>query len=314
MAKAYPETLLDFEHWFRTEEACRAYVAKLRWSKGFMCPRCGHRQAWETGRGLRHCAACHHDVSATAGTIFHGSHLPLRLWFRMMWMVTNQKSGVSALGLQRALGLSGYLTAWACLQKLRRAMVRPERELLSGKVEVDETILGGVQRGGGKLYFGKRKFLVGIAAEIRGEGIGRIRLEHIRDTSAKTLEGFVKRTIAPGSTVVTDGRWSYGGLEDMGYVFEPIVLTGKGKMAPIIFLPRVHRIASLLKRWLLGIHQGRISGKHLGYYLDEYTFRFNRRLSAHRGMLFYRLLQQAVAIPPTTHKSLFGQTYAFSVE
>lgn len=251
-----------------------------------------------------------------AGTIFDRSNLPLRVWFRAAWWVTNQKSGISAMGLQRALGLGSYRTAWACLHKLRRAMVRPGRDRLSGKVEVDEIIVGGrhTGKGTGGLHLGKSKSLAAVATEIRGEGIGRIRLQRIRDTSARTLEGFVQGAVARGAEVITDGRWGYNGLGILGYIPRCVVLSRKGQKSPAVLLPRVHRIASLLKRWLLGIHHGRVSKKHLDYYLDEFTFRFNRRMSSHRGMLFYRLLQQAVIINPTLHRNLSASSYTLSGE
>ncbi len=306
MAKRFPTTLLEFEHWFRSEQACRDYLFRLRWPDGFRCPRCTHAQAWQSRRGLFHCGRCRADISLTAGTIFQGSKLPLRVWFRAVWWVTNQKSGVSALGLQRTLGLGSYETAWTCLHKLRRAMVRPGREQLSGKVEVDDTILGGRTRGKGGWH--DRKVLVAVAAEVRGDRIGRIRLQRVRNPSRESLSRFVRSAIAPGSELITDGAWGYDGLAELGYVHNPTVLRGKGDAVSSLVLPRVHRIASLLKRWLLGIHQGRVSPDQLGYYLDEFTFRFNRRLSPHRGMLFYRLLQQAVEIQPTPYKHLIAGT------
>jgi len=306
----YPRTLLEFEDRFRTEEACSAYLVGLRWPQGFRCPRCGHGQAWRLQRGLFQCRGCQAMVSATAGTIFHRSHLPLRVWFRAIWWVTNQKSGLSAVGLQRALGLGSYKTAWTCLAKLRRAMVRPSREPLTEEVEVDEVFIGGVEKGGGKRHRGT-KALVAIAAEVRGPGIGRIRMRQIPDASAQSLEGFVQEAVAPGAAVVTDGWTAYPGLEELGYVHRPRVVRTSGQSAWSL-LPRVHRVAALLKRWLLGIHQGRVSRKHLGEYLDEFTFRFNRRLSRYRGKLFYRLLQQAVAIEPTPFKHLVAERTSHS--
>ena len=302
MDEDYPRTLLELEDRFRTEEACWAYLVRCRWPQGFRCPHCSHTAAWSLQRRLFQCCGCDAMVSVTAGTIFHQSHLPLRVWFRAIWWVTNQKSGVSAVGLQRVLGLGSYKTAWACLHKLRRAMVRPGREPLTGEVEVDEVFIGGVEKGGGKRHVGT-KALVAIAAEVRGPGIGRIRMRQISDASAQSLEGFVQEAVAPGSVVVTDGWTAYPGLEQLGYVHRPRVIRTSGQPASTL-LPRVHRVAALLKRWLLGIHQGRVSKEHLGDYLDEFTFRFNRRLSRYRGKLFYRLLQQAVAIEPVPYKRL----------
>jgi len=303
MNESYPRTLMEFEDRFHTEDACQAYLVQLRWPDGFRCPRCGHGQSWSLKRKLWQCSACKTMSSATAGTIFHGSHIPLCLWFRAIWWITNQKSGVSALGLQRMLGLGSYRTAWACLHKLRRAMVRPGRDQLSGEVEVDETIVGGVEIGGGRRHLGATKALVIVAAEIKERGMGRIRIRQIPDASEDSLVGFVKQVVTQGTVVITDGWSAYPGLARIGYIHEPRVVRTSTESASTL-LPRVHRVAALLKRWLLGIHQGRVSRKHLGYYLDEFTFRFNRRTSKHRGKLFYRLLQQAVAVDPVPYSEL----------
>jgi transposase-like protein len=300
----YPRTLPEFDRWFSTEDACRQYLMRLRWPSGFRCPRCSSADAWLTQRGLMHCTSCDRQVSITAGTMFHGTRSSLRLWFQAMWWVTAQKNGASALGLQRILGLGSYETAWTWLHKLRRAMVRPGRDQLSGEVEVDETLVGGVEEGGGRRHVGK-KALVVIATEIRGRAIGRIRLQCVRDSSAASILPFVRQAVAPGSLVVTDGLSTYAALPNAGYVHQRKVVRGSGDAADVL-LPRVHRVASLLKRWLLGTHQGRVERSHLPYYLDEFTFRFNRRASRHRGMLFYRLVQQALAVDPAPYGRLVG--------
>jgi len=305
MGEDYPVDQLDFEERFATEQACLDYLAKLRWSEGFVCPRCLHASAWMVNRQRRMCTKCLYPVSVTAGTIFHDTRKPLRLWFRAVWHVTSQKHGASALGLQRVLGLGSYVTAWSWLHKLRRAMVRPGREALSGCVEVDETYVGGLaegKRGRGS----QKKALVVIAAEEDGAGIGRIRMARIPDASAPVLEGFVVQAVVAGSQVHTDGWDGYNGLSGRGYRHDISVLRGQGKEAATQLLPRVHRVAALLKRWLLGTHQGAVRAEHLDYYLDEFTFRFNRRTSRLRGKLFYRLLQQAVQIGPTTYQTMVG--------
>jgi len=287
---------MEFERAFRTERGCRDYLSRLRWPKGFRCPRCGHNQAWLTGRGLFHCGGCRKDASLTAGTIFHRSHLSLRVWFRAIWWATNQKSGVSALGLQRTLGMGSYETAWSCLHKLRRAMVRPGRERLGGEVEVDESFVGGHEARGGRRHIGK-KALVAIAVEIRGKGMGRVRLQRIPDASERSLSSFVRNAVQPGSVLVTDGWESYAPLAKQGYGHRPRPAYPDRKQA-VVLLPRVHRVAALLKRWLLGIHQGRVSRDMLDSYLNEFAFRFNRRLSSNRGQLFHRLVQQAAMVGP----------------
>lgn len=301
----YPVDQLDFERRFATEQACWAYLAKLRWPDGFVCPRCQSRSAWAVNRQRQMCADCQYPASVTAGTIFHDTRKPLRVWFRAVWHLTSQKHGASALGLQRVLGLGSYITAWSWLHKLRRAMVRPGRDALDGRVEVDETYVGGLaegKRGRGSPH----KALVVIAAQEDGTGIGRIRMARIADASAGCLERFVAGAVVPGSRVHTDGWDGYRGLSGQGYEHEVSVLRGQGKDAATQLLPRVHRVAALLKRWLLGTHQGAVRAEHLDYYLDEFTFRFNRRTSRSRGKLFYRLLQQAVQIGPTPYKKMVG--------
>jgi transposase-like protein len=302
----YPRTLLEFEERFGTEQGCWDYLFRLRWPEGFVCPRCGARREWRGTRGRVICAACRYQASVTAGTIFADTRKPLRLWFRAMWYVTSQKTGGSAIGLQRTLGLGSYPTAWTWLHKLRRAMVRPGRDRLSGEIEVDETFVGGTE----EAVHGReteKKALVVIAVEKRGKhGFGRARMARIPDASGEVLLPFIERTIEPGSVVCTDGWKGYNGVEGRGYRHQVTILRGRGKDAALEVLPRVHRIAGLIKRWLQGTHQGRVAPAHLDYYLDEYTFRFNRRTSASRGKLFYRLVQQAAQVHPITYRRIVG--------
>lgn len=302
----YPKTLTEFESRFSTEEDCRDYLFRLRWPDGFRCPRCTKSKWWKVSDTLLQCSACDHQTSVTAGTVFQDTRKPLALWFRAMWYVTSQKNGASALGLKRVLGLGSYQTAWAWLHKLRRAMVRPGREKLSGWVEVDETWVGGVEEGVSGREKGDKALLV-IAAEVSGPGIGRIRMRPIPNASAGSLHEFVEESVEKGSTIHTDGWQGYVGLDKKGYDREVSVLRGRRKDASKE-MPRVHRVASLLKRWLLGTHQGAVSHKHLVYYLDEFTFRFNRRKSKSRGKLFYRLVQQAVATEATTYTEITTQS------
>ena len=295
----YPRTIADFERRFPTAAACRAYLMQLRWPEGVVCPRCQGRSGWITTRGLWVCAACGYQASVTAGTIFQDSHASLTLWFRAIWWVTSQKTGASALGLQRVLGLGSYQTAWAWLHKLRRAMVRPGRDRLAGRIEVDETYLGGTE-GGVRGRKTQHKALIVVAAQEDGSGIGRIRMRQVPDVSAASLQPFIAAAIAPGSVVHTDGWQGYLGLEPHGYRHEVTIRKG----AAVDLLPRVHRVVALLKRWLMGTHQGAVSHAHLDYYLDEFTFRFNRRTSRSRGKLFYRLVQQAVAVDPVPYATM----------
>ena len=298
----YPRTVQEFESRFAKEESCRAYLVSLRWPDGFRCPRCQGRKAVMVRDTLFQCCGCRRQVSATAGTIFQDTRKPLVMWFRAMWYVTSQKNGASALGLQRVLGLSSYETAWTWLHKLRRAMVRPDRDQLSGWVELDETLVGGLEEGASGRQTARKAWVV-IAAQADGPGIGRIRMRMIKDCSAANLHLFVEDSIEPGSVIHTDGWQGYAGLEKKGYQREITTLRNRRKDASKL-LPRVHRVVSLLKRWLLGTHQGGVAYYYLPYYLDEFTFRFNRRKSKSRGKLFLRLVQQAVNTAPNTYESM----------
>lgn len=302
----YPRTFQEFDEWFKSDDACIDYIAKLRWPGGFRCPICGDITDKPSlmGSGLFLCRKCKRQTSVTSGTLFHKTHKPLRTWFFAMWFVTSQKHGASALGLQRVLGLGSYNTAWTWLHKLRRAMVRPGRDQLTGDIEIDETYVGGVGvkvRGRGA----KRKAIVAIAAEVRGRGPGRIRMQVIPDVSSISLHKFVSNNVTKGAVIRTDGWKGYNGLETMGYKHIVTNISDSGDPAHIV-MPRAHRVASLLDRWWLGIHQGAIRPSHLDFYLDEFTFRFNRRTSRARGLLFYRLMEQAVDCVPVSRQMLVG--------
>jgi len=300
----YPRTLQEFDKWFSTENACIDYLFRLRWPQGFICPICHERKGWKMGTDLIRCTACRYSVSVTAGTIFQGTRKPLKLWFQAIWYVTSQKFGGNALGLQRVLGLGSYQTAWSWLHKMRRAMVRAGRDKLSGNIEVDETLIGGEDRGGKRGRGTGRKSLVVIAVEVHEpKGFGRVRMQRIPDASGNSLIPFVCNFVMPNSSVLTDSWKGYNALEKYGYIHKQVKLSDSGDPAHVV-MPGVHRISSLLKRWILGTHQGSVSAKHIDYYLDEYTFRFNRRTSNARGLLFYRLLQQSVLVPPVTYKEI----------
>jgi transposase-like protein len=300
----YPAAFAQLTSWFPDDEACASYLARLRWPEGFRCPRCDCSEAWQTAAGLWLCRSCRHKTSVTAGTIFHRSRLPLTDWFAAVWFVTSQENGVSALGLQRVLGMGSYRTAWTWMHKLRRAMVRPDRDRLDGVVEVDETNVGGRERGKGTAGRGTtNKAVVAIAVEVlEPKGFGRVRLAHLHKVNSATLCGFVGSVVTAGATVRTDGWSVYAPLaETFGH--QSIAITRTGQPAHVA-LPGVHRVASLLKRWLTGtLHYG-YSINQLDYYLDEFTFRFNRRTARSRGLLFYRLLQQAVATDPHPYREL----------
>jgi len=301
----YPRTYQEFLEWFADEPACRRYLSRCRWPDGFECAQCGVKaEPWTTGRGYLHCRHCGSEVSVTAGTIFDRTRMPLRTWFAAMWFVTSQKDGASALGLKRVLGLGSYQTAWTWLHKLRHAMVRAGRDKLCGRVEVDETYVGGRDVGHKRGRGSESKEIVVIAIEVHSpKGFGRVRMRRIPDVSGASLVPFVCDVVKKASEILTDGWGGYNELSKCGYRHEKVVVSGTGDPAHVS-MPGVHRIAALLKRWLLSTHQGSVSGKHLDYYLDEYTFRFNRRTSRSRGMLFYRLMEQAVMTAPLPYRQI----------
>jgi transposase-like protein len=298
----YPQTVLEFNDRFYNEPACRAYLELFRWPNGPRCPRCPQAKVWKMKAPFYRCASCGHDFTVTAGTLFADTHLPLRLWFQAMWHVVNQKNGASALGVQRVLGLGSYRTAWNWLQKLRRAMVRPGRDGLSGTVEMDEIYIGG-QRPGKRGRGAAGKALVLVAAQVDGGKIGRIRLARVADASAPALSHATLAAVTPGSHVMTDDWKGYATLKAKGYRHSVV---RKSAVVGENLLPRANRVAALLQRWLLGTHQGAVAAAHLDYYLDEFTFRFNRRTSGSRGLLFQRLVEQALALAPVRGEELVG--------
>lgn len=308
----YPKTWNQFLDWFGSEDACREYLERLRWPQGFCCTRCGViSEPFRLSRGRLMCRECRYQASVTAGTVFERTRTPLRSWFAAIWYITNQKNGVSALGLQRVLGLGSYQTAWSMLHKLRRAMVRPDRAPLGGLVEVDEMFFGGGPRRGtrkgqqraAQIRDPRLDAIVGIAIEIHEKGFGRVRLRRLQDKSENSMLPFICDEIAVGTTLRTDGSAAYRSVEELGYKRHKIVHLGSDKPAHIT-MPGIHRVASLLRRWLLGTLQGAVQSHQLDYYLDEFTFRFNRRSSQSRGLLFYRLLEQAVVTKPTLYREI----------
>jgi transposase-like protein len=299
----YPQTYQDFRTWFPDDASCREYLGKVRWPDGFTCPGCGCGSSWRTGRGLWMCADCGLKTSVTAGTIFHRSHTPLSTWFAAIWFVTSQKNGVSAQGLQDALGFGSYETAWAWLHKLRRAMVRPDRDLLTGDVELDQSFLGGRSTGRKGGSTGKAAITIAVERTDRGR-LGRVRLELAERPGGLDMIDFAGEVIAPGSTIHTDGARMFTRLVDKGYEHRSNPEYKAQDLDAV--MPGPHLISSLLKRWTAGTLHYRVSPQHLPYYLDEFTFRFNRRTSQARGLLFYRLLQQAAETDPHPLKDLIG--------
>jgi len=307
--KHYPRSVGEFQAWFRTDADCLDYLEWLRWPGGFVCARCGHNGGWQLGDGRFMCSVCGGRTSATGGTIFDRTRTPLTVWFTACWLLATGKDGVSALSLKRTLEIGSYQTAWAMLHRLRSVLVRPGRDRLAGVVEVDETHIGGLEPGlpGGRAR--GKKVLTGIAVEVREpRGFGRCRMLPLADASAGSLHAFVKDHVEPGSRVVTDGWRGYRGLEKLGYAHEQRsqrAARARGE-DPGKLLPAVHRVASLAKRWLLGTYHGSVDDTHLASYLNEFVFRFNRRRSRNRGMVFYRVLQLAVAHDPVRYQHLIA--------
>jgi transposase-like protein len=295
----------EFQAWFGSDADCLDYLEWLRWPDGFVCPGCEHVGGWRLADGRFECASCAARTSVTAGTIFDRTRTPLTVWFTACWLFASQKDGISALSLQRLLEIGSYQTAWAMLQRLRSVLVRPGRERLSGEVEVDESYFGGEEPGrrGGRQK--GKKVLVGIAVErVQPTGFGRCRMAPLPDASGDSLRAFLTDNVEPGATVVSDGWPSYRPATDGRYVHQPI--PGASRVDASKLLPGVHKVASLSKRWLLGTHQGSVDDAHLASYLNEFVFRFNRRRSRSRGLVFYRVLELACAHDPVRYRDLIA--------
>ena len=304
----FPNSLIDFQRRFPDEAACAAWLFEARWPAGFRCPSCDRQKGWPHGGKpfTYECAACGKQTSVTAWTIMHGSKLPLTIWFWAVYLMATHSNGISALQLQKQLALGSYKSAWLLCAKLRRAIVAPNRALLSGLAEVDETELplrtkdDPVTGGGGRS--GQSKMLVAGAVEVADGVVGRIRLAKISDFSAKSLHGFVEDNIAPGTTIKTDGWSAYPGAP--GVAQDPHII---GKMAAHIVLPWVHRVFSKLKTWALGVYHG-LRKKHLQSYLDEFVFRFNHRANRHAA--FRSLLAIGIANKPIKYNMLISPEVA----
>jgi transposase-like protein len=300
----YPKNLREFDRIFATEAACLVFLEQVRWGEGFQCQACGADKYWELSTGLRRCQICRFKNSVKTGSIFESSRLTLKIWFYAIWWVTAQKTGVSALNLQKNLGLGSYRSAWLLLHKIRSAMIYADRSLLQGDVEVDEAFVGGVRPGKrGRGAEGKQ--LIVIAAECSGlKRVGRVRIQRIPDASAKTLQAFITANVRKGATVHTDGWRSYNDVSSLGYKHRP---RKSATVNPDELLPRINIVTALLKRWLLGTLHGRLVPKHMDSYFEEFVFRFNRRTSKARGLLFQRVLENAVNIKPAPYQKIIAR-------
>ena len=300
----FPRSLLEFQRRFPDDAACAAYLAAARWPDGFVCPACASLKGWAltTKAWTFECAACHRQTSVTAGTVLHGSKLRLTVWFWAAYLMATHSNGISALQLQKQLGLGSYKSAWLLCAKLRRALVAPDRQPLAGLVEVDETEIPCRAKddpptaGGGRSRQGK--LLIAGAVEVRTGGPARIRLAAIEDFSARSLHAFLKADLAPGATAKTDGWSGYPGAPGVDH--EPHVI---GPMAAHVVLPWVHRVFANLKTWALGVYHG-LRRPHLQVYLDEFVFRFNRRRT--RPAAFRSLLAISLALKPATYNMLIA--------
>jgi len=301
-----PQDFLEFNARFGTDEQCREYLFRARWPDGFRCDGCGHDHAYTLRTRLVYeCVACRKQHSLLAGTIFEQTKTALARWVLAIYLVTSSKGGIAAAELQRQLGLGSYQTAWSWLHKLRKAMVRPDREPLAGRVEADETYVGGPRPGKrGRGAAGKTLVAGAVeAGETQGCRLGRLRLAILADASAASLDAFLAAHVAKPATVATDGWRGYLGLPAEGYDHEPVSSSAsRGDAA--LRLPGIHLVFSLVKRWLLGTHHGAVSEKHLPAYLDEYVFRFNRRTAKRVSHGFARLIEHAVRIKPSTYRAI----------
>jgi len=302
----YPGNQIEFEEMFKTELDCINYLTKVRWPQGFICPICASIRYWKKSKGRFECIDCHTETTITNGTIFHKSTKPLLIWFHAIWWIVAQKNGVSAKGLQKILGLGSYRTSWTWLHKFRRLMVLSRRSKLHGIVEVDEVFLGG-KKSGKRGRGAEGKSLIAVAIEVLGKKTGRVRLAKIPDASSLSLNGFIESNIEKTTKIITDEWPGYNEIESKGFIHETQKAMAKDEEQEV--LSNVHRIASLLKRWLLGTHQSYLNKNKLEYYLDEFVFRYNRRTSKSRGLLFLRLIEQAVNTIPISYEDIINQKH-----
>ena len=300
----YPKNLRDFDRIFASDEACLHFLEWVRWKTEFKCQRCGESKNWVLATGLRMCQACRFKNSVKTGSIFEGSRLSLKTWFHAIWWIAVQKNGVSALNFQKNMGLGSYETSWFLFHKIRNAMIYADRSLLQGDVEVDEAFIGGV-RSGKRGRGAEGKELIVIAAEFAGQSkIGRIRIQRIPNASAESLEPFLLANIATESTIHTDGWKGYGNVDKLGYKHAP---TKSASVSPDELLPRINSVTAHLKRWIMGTLHGRLDPKHMDNYFEEFVFRFNRRTSKARGLLFQRVLENSFQVAPVSYQKIIGR-------
>ncbi len=312
----YPKNFIELLDNLSTDIQCRKYLLSIRWEYGFICSSCGHDKYW-TNDDISYCICCkcHFRISLLAGTVMRDSKLPVRIWLSAIWLFVTQKDGISAKSLQENLGINSYRSAWSLLHKLRIAMIRSERDKLSGMVEVDEEYTGGVLEGGKRGRGSENKQLVAAAVQLeqipgynpdrptlRNYRLSKIRAKHIPDASKPEPHNFIKENIEAGSTIIRDGWAGYSGIDDEGYCSEVIKVTKITSEDEK--LPHVHLAISLIKRWILGTYQGNIDEYNLQIYLEEFTFRFNSKTSHCRGWLFYRMVQGVVSTEPHPYESL----------
>lgn len=311
---ALPRTLAEFTARFKDDEACAEVLRRWKYGGAFRCPRCGHDAAWWIeSRWIDECRRCGGQTSLTAGTVMHKSPKPLRLWFLAMYLFVSTKQGISATSLAQQLGVS-YPTAWLWLAKLRSAIGRRSTTQLMGLVEYDDTWEGGVSEGkGGRPFVSEKKALIGAAVEVRasGRGFGRVRLGSMRNGATPTFEAFFKEHVAPGSTLLTDDWRSYRAAARSARLEHVATNVSKSDRKAHDILPGVHRVFSLVHRVLLATYQGAVSKKHLPAYLAEFEFRFNRRHSGNRGLLFQRVLACGTVGAPPTYDDLTGGEPAY---
>ena len=317
----FPRSLPEFQLMFPNEAACATYLERARWGDGFVCDHCGSPEQpyrFANRPGVCRCRHCNRDASLTAGTVMERTHTPLSVWFWAAYLVTSQTPGMSVVQFQRQLGLPRYETAFQILHKLRAGMVRPDQDRIGGNpaehVEADETYVGGRTRGKGRGVHDM--VLVPGAVEVRqrkhggslnkrrtGRYAGRVRLAVVPDRSAKSLGGFVERVVTPGATIITDDWSGYATLGKRGYLHTAVAERGDMQVAET-FLPIIHLVFSNLKTWLRGIHHG-VSPQHLQAYLNEFTFRFNRRFYPFNA--FRSLLGIAGNVTAPTYAELYAK-------
>lgn len=299
--------LHEFMESYGSEAQCERALERLRWPAGFTCPRCGdgrHCRVQHEGRQLFQCGACRLQTSLTAGTLMDSTKLPLRVWFLAMYLISQAKTGLSALALMRDLGVS-YRSAWLMHQKIMRAMAACDAaQPLSGCVQIDDAYLGGERPGvGGRGSPNKVPFVAAVSLNDLGNPL-RVKMSPLPSFTRRAVEHWARANLVPGANVLSDGLACFAGVIDAGCAHSYIVV-GRRKPRELPQFQWVNTVLANLKTAISGAHKAFKFGKYAGQYLGAFAYRFNRRFDLHG--LVSGLITDAALSPPHRQRVIRGK-------